>query len=175
LKGQDRPRSSVRLQRASGGKSYELAHPPCVRERADDLREVQAMLAAGELEVAADELRWLLEDCRDFIEAHKILGELAAAEGDVKLARAHFGFAYDLGCGAIPVTGLDSPLPYELLPNQAFLEAAKGLAWSLIELKQPDKARDVLQRLLACDPTDPLGAGEMLHHPGIEGYNPDDR
>src|SRR5688500_15334726 len=81
---QGRPRTSVRVQRAPGGKSYELVHPPCVRERSEDLLEVQAMLAAGEMEVAADELRWLLEDCRDFIEAHKILGELAAAEGDAK-------------------------------------------------------------------------------------------
>jgi Tfp pilus assembly protein PilF len=152
----------VRLQRAAGGKAYELVHPSCVRERAEDLAEVQAMLALGEMEVAADELRWLLEDCRDFIEAHKILAELAAAEGDTKLARAHFGFAYDLGYGALPVKGLDAPLPYERPANQAFLEAAKGLAWSLIELKQPDQAREVLQQLLACDPSDPLGAGEML-------------
>jgi hypothetical protein len=137
-------------------------HPLCVQERADDLAEVHAILAAGEIEVATDELRWLLEDCRDFIEVHKLLGELAAAEGNATLARAHFGFAYDLGLGAIPVKGLDAPLAYALPANQAFLEAAKGLAWSLIELKQTDKARGVLEQLLVCDPSDPLGAREML-------------
>ena len=63
---------------------------------------------------------------------------------------------------ALPPGGLDDPLPYELPANQAFLEAAKGLAWSLIELKQSNKAREVLGQLLACDPSDPLGAGEML-------------
>jgi hypothetical protein len=120
------------------------------------------MLAAGELDVAADELRWLLEDCRDFIEAHKMLGELAAGEGDVKLARAHFGFAYDLGNGALPEKGLDGPLPYELPANQPFLEAAKGLAWSLMELGHGQQAREILKTLLACDRSDPLGAEEML-------------
>ena len=120
------------------------------------------MLAAGEVDVALDELRWLLDDCRDFIEAHKLLGELAASENDVKLARAHFGYAYDLGLGAIPAKGLDAPLSYEVAANQPFLEAAKGLAWSLIELDQPNQAREVLHQLLICDPTDPLGAREML-------------
>jgi hypothetical protein len=133
-----------------------------VQERADDLAEVQAMLAAGEIEVASEELRWLLDDCRDFIEAHKVLGELAAAEGDAKLARAHFGFAYDLGLGALPAKGLDAPLSYSLPANQPFLEAAKGLAWSLFELGQTAKAREVLHQLLACDPSDPLGARTML-------------
>jgi tetratricopeptide (TPR) repeat protein len=152
----------VRVQRAAGGKSYELVHPPCVQQRADDLAEVHAMLAAGETEVAIDELRWLLDDCRDFIEAHKLLGESAAAEGDAKLARAHFGYAYDLGHAALPPQGLDAPLSYELPANQPFLEAAKGLAWSLIELKQPDKARQVIQQLLALDPSDPLQARQML-------------
>jgi hypothetical protein len=133
-----------------------------VRERVDDLAEVQAMLAAGEVEIAIDELRWLLEECRDFIEAHKLLAELAAAEGDMKLARAHFGFAFDLGFGALPAKGLDAPLAYTLPANQAFLEAAKGLAWSLAELGQTDRARQVLDHLLACDASDPLGAREML-------------
>jgi tetratricopeptide (TPR) repeat protein len=152
----------VRIKRAVGGKSYELVHPQCVLERADDLAEVQAMLAAGEIELAMEELRWLLEDCRDFIEAHKLLGELAAAAGDAKLARAHFGYAFDLGLGALPAKGLDAPLPHALPANQPFLEAAKGLAWSLIELKQPERAREVLQQLLTCDPSDPLAARAML-------------
>lgn len=158
----DKPRSSVKVQLAPGGQAYELVHPPCVRERSDDLAEVQSMLAVGETEVAVDELRWLLEDCRDFIAAHKLLGETAAADENLKLARAHFGFAYDLGFGALPAKGLTHPLPYSLAANQAFLESAKGLAWSLIQLGQPAQAREVLEQLLACDPSDPLGARDLL-------------
>ncbi len=151
----------MRARRAAGGKAYELVHPPCARDRGDDLAEVQAMLAAGETEVAVDELRWLLDDCRDFIEAHKLLGEAAATDGDAKLARAHFAFAFDLGYGALPAK-LDAPLAYKLPANQPFLEAAKGLAWSFVEIGEPDRARWILECLLTFDPTDPLGAGDML-------------
>lgn len=157
-----RPRSSVRVKRAAGGQFCELVHPPCVQQRTDDLAEVHAMLALGEIDVATDELRWLLDDCRDFIEAHKLLGELAVADGDANLARAHFGYAYDLGLGALPAKGLEAPLAYQIQANQPFLEAAKGLAWSLVELDQRDKAREVLEQLLKCDPSDPLHAREML-------------
>ena len=45
------------------------------------------MLAAGEVDVATDELRWLLNGCGSFIDAHKMLGELAACDGDNALRR----------------------------------------------------------------------------------------
>src|SRR5687768_14077660 len=118
-----RSKSALKLRRVAGQQAWELVHPPCVDERADDLAEVQAMLAAGEIDIARDELIWLLEGCRDFVTAHKLLGELAAAEGDVKLARAHFGYAWQIGVAALPAGGLDGPLPYARPANQAFLEA----------------------------------------------------
>ena len=118
------------------------------------------MLAAGEDEVARDELRYLLEECRDFVEAHKLLAEIALAEGDTKLSRAHFGFAFEIGRRAFPGTGLEGPLPYSLPGNQPFLEAAKGLAWCLKELGKPAEAQAVTQQLLACDPSDPLGVAK---------------
>ena len=113
------------------------------------------MLAAGEIDVAQDELRWLLEGCRAFIEAHKLLGEIAMADGDLPLARGHFGRAYELGLEALPP---DRPrrLPYDRPANRAFLEAAKGLAWCLEQLSEKEAARQVIDRLLAFDPSDPL-------------------
>lgn len=119
------------------------------------------MLDAGEDEIAKDELRWLLEGCSDFIEAHRLLGELAAAAGDTKLARAHFGYAFDLGVAAIPSKGLRGSLPYARPANQSFFEAAKGLAWALAELKAPERAAKVLDVMLQLDPSDPLGARAM--------------
>lgn len=116
------------------------------------------MLEAGEEDIAIDELRWLLNGCPDFIEAHRMLGELALAAGDVHLARAHFGFGYDLGLAAIPARGLKGPLPYSRPANQAFFESAKGLAWVFSELGMPDRAREVLDTMLRLDPSDPLGA-----------------
>lgn len=151
-----RRRTAVRVRRRSGERAWELAHPRCAQERMDDLEEVHQMLAAGETEVAIDELRWLLDGCGDFIAAHRLLGELALADGDLKLARGHFGYAYEIGLSALP-PAFEGPLPHRLAANQALLEAAKGLAWCLHELKKPKLARRVLAQLLRLDPADPLG------------------
>ena len=120
------------------------------------------MLEAGETDVARDELRWLLEGCSDLVEAHRLLGEIAAAEGDMKLARGHFGYAYQITLAAFPQRDWSGPLPYARPANTAFFEAAKGLAWCYLETGQPQRARDVLQTMLRLDPSDPLGARAML-------------
>jgi hypothetical protein len=153
----DRPKSGVSLRPVPGREAWELVHPRCASVRAEDMEEVEAMLAAGEHEVARDELRWLLEGCPDFIAAHRVLGELALEENDLSLARGHFGYAYEIGLRAFPPRGLPGPLPYDLPANQAFLEAAKGLAWCLRQLGEAKLARPVVETMLACDPSDPLG------------------
>lgn len=119
------------------------------------------MIDGGEDEIAIDELRWLLNGCPDFIEAHKLLGELALSAGDIKLARAHFGYAYDIGLAALPQRGLPGPLAYERAANQPFFESAKALAWCFRELQMPAQGREVLDSLLQLDPSDPLGLAAM--------------
>lgn len=151
-----RRRTALRVRRKPGEKAWELVHPRCALERSEDLEEVQAMVAAGEVDIAVDELRWLLNGCSDFVGAHCLLGELALADGDFKLARGHFGCAYEIALSACPTGGLAAPLPYRFAANQAFLEAAKGLAWCLHELGKRKLAQRVLEQLLRCDPTDPL-------------------
>ena len=155
-------RTQVRVRRHRQGDQWELVHPRDAVERSEDLEEVRRMIDAGETDLAIDELRWLLSDCRDFIEAHRLLAELALEAGDMPLARAHFGFAYDLGLWALPSKGLDGPLPYRLPANQAFLESAKGLAYCLRELGQTGPALEVVTRLLKCDESDPLGVRGWL-------------
>lgn len=147
----------LRVRRRPNERAWELVHPRCALERREDLEEVEAMLAAGETEIAVDELRWLLDGCGDFVAAHRLLGEQALAEGDVRLARGHFGYAYEIGLSAMPERGLDGPLPYRLPTNRAFLESAKGLAWCLGQLGKRRLGRRVIEQLLKCDPTDPLG------------------
>jgi hypothetical protein len=151
-----RRRTALRVRRKAGERAWELVHPRCALERGEDLEEVQQMLDAGEVDVAIDELRWLLNGCSDFVAAHRMLGELAAADGDLKLARGHFGYAHEIGFSALPAGGLDAPLPYRLPANRAFLEAAKGLAWCLHELGKLKLSTRVVEQLLKCDPTDPL-------------------
>lgn len=150
--------TAVQARRRPQDGAWELVHPRCARERAEDIEEVQRMLDAGEVDVALDELRWLLQGCADFIQAHLMLGEIALEENQMRLARAHFGRAFELGYSALPEP-LGVVVPYSLPANQPFLQAAKGLAWCLYKLNKRAEALAVLDVLLACDPTDPLGVG----------------
>jgi tetratricopeptide (TPR) repeat protein len=153
---------AVKARRCGRQNAWELVHPRCVLHRAEDLEEVQAMLESGEVEIARDELRWLLEGCSDFIQAHRLLGDLALADGELKLARGHFGYAFQIGRSALPLEASSARLPYRLPANQPLLESAKALAWCLHELGKTDQALDVLRELLRWDPDDPLGVQVWL-------------
>jgi hypothetical protein len=122
------------------------------------------MIAAGEHEIARDELRWLLEGCSDNIAAHELLGELALSEGNLPLARGHFGYAYQLGMKAIRAAGSPAPLPFEHLPNQAVFSAGKGLVHCLLKLDKRDVAAEVVEFLVQCDPRDPLLLRQLLQN-----------
>lgn len=143
--------------RKSADKEWELVAPRCAVDRADDLEEVRKMIEADEIDVAEEELRWLLGGCSDFVDAHKTLGEIALLDHDLPLARGHFGYAYQICDKALERAGVRSGVPYRLAGNKAFFEAGKALAYCLRELGKADMAAEVVARLLACDPTDPLG------------------
>ena len=153
--------SAFGLARMVDGGGWELVPPRSVRDRDADLEEVRGMMEVGEFEIARDELVWLLSECRDLIDAHRLLGEIALADEDFRLARAHFGYAYELGSRALP-KDFAGPLPLCCPANRGFLESCKGLAWSLLKLRKQFKARAMVDTLLRLDPSDPLGAGEML-------------
>jgi hypothetical protein len=153
-----RASSGVSLERARSGQGWTLVHPACVREAAEDLDEVREMMAAGENDVAIDELRWLVGHCTDFIEAHYLLGKLAVeAAHDLPLGRAHFGFGYQLGSRALERAGNPTPVPSLHPGNRPFFDAGRGLAWCLAELDKRAMALEVLENLLRWDPADPLG------------------
>jgi hypothetical protein len=140
-----------------------LVHPRCARDRAEDIEEVRRMIEAGELEIAIDELRWLVSGCGEFIEGHLLLGELALAmDDDVALARGHFGFAYQLGAEALRRADTPSPLPYSHPANEAFFEAGRGLASCLGRLNEWPLAEEVVDALVKLDPADPLHLRAML-------------
>jgi hypothetical protein len=160
-----RSSSSVGVRRSAEGDAWELVHPRCAIERAEDMEEVHAMIDAGETEVARDELVWVLSGCHDFIDAHRTLGELALAAEDIPLARGHFGTAYRLGTAALKRTGRDAQLPYSLAANREFHEAGKGLAWCLKLLGKDRLSEEIVDELLRRDPTDPLN---LRGHGGCE-------
>lgn len=116
------------------------------------------MIAAGETDVATDELRWLVSTCSEMIEAHFLLGKLAAeGAGDVALARGHFGFGFQLGDKALARAGNPTPLAALHPANRPFFDAGRGLAWCLNEMGKRDLAVEVVEQLLRCDRSDPLG------------------
>jgi hypothetical protein len=160
--GQRQPAAEgVGVRRVSEGGPFELVHPRCVRDRADDLKEVHLMMAAGELDVAEDELRWLVQGCRPFLEAHRLLGEIAMSAEDRELAETHFRFAYELGLAALPKKGR-CRLPYSRPANRAMLEAGKGLAWCLQQAGKTAAAAQIVRELLDFDQADPLKLHEAF-------------
>ena len=137
--------------------AWEFVHPRCARRRREDIAEVEAMIEAGETEIAREELVWLLSECPDFLEAHLQLGLLALEEDDPKLARGHFGRAVELGFRALETAGNPRPLPYALPGNRPFFESAKGLVHALLESGRKGMALDTAKQVAALDPVDPLG------------------
>jgi hypothetical protein len=133
-----------------------LVHPRCARDRAEDLEEVRAIIEAGETDVARDELRWLLADCSEFVAAHVLLGELAVAEGDLPLARGHYGAGYQLGLQTLRRAGMPKPLLYSQPANRSFYAAGRGLIECLRKLDKAPMADEIVATLLELDPSDPL-------------------
>lgn len=119
------------------------------------------MLAAGERDIARNELRWLLEGCSDFLEVHVLLGRLAWEEGDVALARGHNGYAYEVGRRALG-RRFQGQLPYRLAANRPLLEAGAGLAHCLESLGRRQDAVAVAHEVLGWDPSDPLELADWL-------------
>jgi len=130
---------------------FALQAPACARERQEDIDEVRQMIAAGELEIARDELLYLVADCRAFLDAHNLLAELALEEGNIPLARGHFGFAYEIGLLSLPER-FRGTLPADRDYNRAFFLAGRGLARCLISGGKEREGRDVLEQLLRFDP-----------------------
>ncbi len=151
----------VRRDPPQGG-GWEFVHPRCSRRRREDIEEVEAMVEAGENDIARDELVWLLGECPDFLDAHVQLGLIALEEDDPKLARGHFGRAYELAIKALDAVGGPQPVPYALDGNKAFFHAAKGLVHCLVEMGRQRSAKEVCQRIAPLDPTDPLGIQRVV-------------
>jgi len=148
--------SGLGVRRSSDGRSWLLVHPRCARDRAEDLDEVRAMIESGEADIARDELRWLLADCSDFIAAHVLLGDLAVAEGDLPLARGHYGAGYQLGLQTLRRAGMPKPLLYSQPANRSFFQSGRGLIDALKKIGRQDMADEIAATLVELDPSDPL-------------------
>ncbi len=150
------------VRRSTDGNSWVFVHPREARDRAEDLEEVELMIEAGELDVALDELRWLLSGCSEFIAAHVLLGDIARDTNDLPLARAHYGAGYQLGLQTLRRAKMPKPVLYSQLANQAFFEAGRGLVWALEKMGKPQMADEVMSTLVELDSSDPLQVRLLL-------------
>lgn len=140
------------LHRVSEG-VFEFQSPECACDRTEDIDEVRNMIAGGEAEIARDELLYLVSDCRGFLEAHNVLAELALEEGDIGVARGHFGFGYECCLNVLP-PGFRGRLHSQRGSNIHFFAAGRGLARCLIAQKKIAEGREVLEFLARLDPAD---------------------
>lgn len=157
-------KSGVGLRQLAGSGAWVLVHPPCAREMAEDLEEVREIIAAGEHEIALEELRWLAGSCAEGIEIHQLLGELAIEMGeDLALARGHFGHAYQLGYRAWEGAGRSLPFPFSQPANVPLYESARGLAWCLEKLGKSSMTDEVVATMMAWDSSDPLEVRGLIN------------
>lgn len=160
--------ASLSVRQLADG-AWTLVHPRCALERQEDIEEVEVMIEAAEHEIARDELRWLLDGCSDNLAAHELLGEIALAEQDYRLARGHFGYAYEIGAKAIQAAAVDgklpSPFPFAIADNQSFYAAGKGLVYCLLQLDKREMAVAVSDLLMQCEPADPLNVQGLISPP----------
>lgn len=123
------------------------------------------MIEAGEVDIATDELRYLLSGCPELIAAHVLLGQLAvdadaAKPSDIELARGHFGFAFQLGEKALQRrTG---KLPGTDPANAPWYESARGLAWCFEKQGNAPMANQIARTARQWDPADPAEIAAML-------------
>ena len=128
-----------------------------------DLEEVQQMVEAGELEIAMDELRWILSGCSEMLEPHVLLGQIAIElENDIPLARGHFGFAFQLGEKTLEREACPGPLPGDSPRNAPWYEAARGIAWCFEKQGQPERANQIAETACRFDPSDPAEIRLMI-------------
>jgi hypothetical protein len=93
-----------------------------------DYEEGIELRKAGDPEAARDALRYALQGCGDNLWVHVALGRIALDDfKDPKLARGHFGYAFELAQRALP-PGFRGRLPSHRLANRPFFDAIDGLA-----------------------------------------------
>lgn len=143
------PPSPIGLRQVEGG-VFELVHPKCVEEVDLDYREGLEIWKNGEPEEARDALRFALEGCGDNLWVHVALGDLALKEfRDPRLARGHYGYAFELGHRALP-PDFAGKLPRERSANRPFHDALQGLCACLRaegEHREADRLAKLQERL----------------------------
>lgn len=151
-------KGGLRLARI-GGDDFELDHPRCVREMELDYEEGIELWKAGDPEAARDALRFALQGCGDNMWVHVALGRIALeTDRDARLARGHFGYAFELAERALP-PGFRGRLPRHRPANRPLYDAIDGLAACYNAIGKPGEAARLRE-------TAARWAGSRLQPPG---------
>jgi len=142
------------IEEASGDFRLDLPEPPEALEDAALLAEGGDAAGARALLLAL-----LAEDLRH-LEAHATLGDLEL-DGSPQLALAHYAVGAALGDLTVPAE-LSGALSGHVPANRAYLLCLLGCARALHRLGREAEALAPLERLLALDPDDVLGATALL-------------
>lgn len=138
--------------RRVGGNDFELIHPRCVAEMELDYAEGIELWQHGDPESARDALRYALQGCGDNIWVHVALGRIALEEfNDPKLARGHFGYAFELAHKAFP-PDFNGRLPSGRDVNRPYFEAIDGLATCYEAMDLPTEAEPLRRLARRLDP-----------------------
>ncbi|MDX2035615.1 MAG: hypothetical protein SFX72_03105 [Isosphaeraceae bacterium] len=120
-----------------GGIDHALSHPKCVRELEPDYAEGMELWREGDIEAARDALRFALQGCGDNMWVHVALGRIALeSDRDARLARGHFGYAFELAQRAIP-PNFRGRIPMEHPSNEPLYRAIDGLLACYASMKEP--------------------------------------
>ncbi|PKN55574.1 MAG: hypothetical protein CVU56_20745, partial [Deltaproteobacteria bacterium HGW-Deltaproteobacteria-14] len=135
--------------------TYALATPPAP----DQLEEAALLADAGDPREARRLLLALLAEEPLLLDVHAALGDLALASL-AATALAHYAVGAALGDASVP-DPCDGLVPWEQASNRGYLACLYGCARALHRLGRDVDARRPLERLLALDPDDHLGASQL--------------
>jgi hypothetical protein len=108
-----------------------------------DYQEGIELREAGDPEAARDALRFALQGCGDNLWVHVALGRIALDDfKDPRLARGHFGYAFELAQRALP-PGFRGRLPRHRPANRPLYDAVDGLAACYEALGKPGEASEL--------------------------------
>lgn len=136
--------------------SFALATPPAP----DHLEEAALLADGGDPREARHLLLQLLAEEPLLLDAHAALGDLALASLPAT-ALAHYAVGAALGDASVP-DPCEGLVPWEHPSNRGYLACLYGCARALHRLGREVDARRPLERLLALDPDDHLGATQLL-------------
>ncbi len=160
-----RPDDGLTVRRVPGEDAWELALAAAMRLAAATWSRSAPMLAAGGL-------TWPSTSCDGFstaatrlVEAHQLLGEIALnGGGRSRTGPRPPGLRIRTGCESPSSRRGGCRLPFNRPNNQPFFKLAAAAArWHRLGDRQT--AGEIVNRLLALDPSDPLDVKSVLRPP----------